>query len=158
MLEAGQEGCAQVVDSISHSGTRIQDSGEGGGGGGGGGEGWGGEIASGRSNGHDPSLDEVRLKTNGSLNNSTHGRSSCSSGDFRLDLCREGAVSFHAGDPLVSDRRPTTVLVDKAMDKLVENKMTSVGFKVSEENANIQRVIVDRARSIEVPSIAGEAN
>ena len=118
------------------------------------------EIASGRSNGHDPSLDEVRLKTNGSLNNSTQERSSCSSGDVRLDLCREGAVSFHAGDPLVLDRRPTTVLVDKTMDKLVDNKVTSVGFKVSEENASIgiQRVIVDRARSIEVPSIAGEAN
>ena len=41
-----------------------------------------------------------------------------------------------------------------------ESKVTNVGFKVSEENANIgiQRVIVDRARSIEVPSIAGEAN
>ena len=46
------------------------------------------------------------------------------------------------------------------MDNLVESKVTNVGFKVSEENANIgiQRVIVDRARSIEVPSIAGEAN
>ena len=84
-------------------------------------------------------------------------------------MCRESAVSFHAGDPVVSDRRATTVLVDKTMDKLVENKtmdnlveskVTNVGFKVSEENANIgiQRVIVDRARSIEVPSIAGEAN
>ena len=83
-------------------------------------------------------------------------------------MCRESAVSFHAGDPVVSDRRATTVLVDKTMDKLmdktmdnlVESKVTNVGFKVSEENANIgiQRVIVDRARSIEVPSIAGEAN
>ena len=76
-----------------------------------------------------------------------------------VDKAMDKLVDNKTMDKLV-DNKAMDKLLDKTMDKLVENKVTSIGFKVSEENANIgiQRVIVDRARSIEVPSIAGEAN
>ena len=94
----------------------------------------------------------ARLKTNGSLNNSSRERNSCSSsGETRLEMESESTVSFHARDQSSVERRSTTTM-------LVDN-MSNIGLKiVSKDFEPSSPNLVGHGQSIEVPSISGEVN
>ena len=101
----------------------------------------------------------ARLKTNGSLNNPSRGRNSCSSsGEARLEMESESTVSFHARDQSSVERRSTTMVERRATTMVVDN-MSNIGLKiVSKDFEPSSPNLVGHGQSIEVPSISGEVN
>ena len=101
----------------------------------------------------------ARLKTNGSLNNSSRERNSCSSsGEARLEMESESTVSFHAIDQSSVERRSTTMVERRATTMVVDN-MSNIGLKiVSKDFEPSSPNLVGHGQSIEVPSISGEVN